>query len=90
MDSYQFLDVSLDELSTTIKSFPSLDASGMEDDSFKRKLVYPYEKSKTIESFHKPWKLAREAYFSTSKQPYPNFEEILRTQAVIKKIRYPI
>ena len=64
LDSYRFLDASLDKLSTTIKSFPSLDANGIENDLFKRKLAYPYEKEKTIESFYKPLKLGREDYFS--------------------------
>ena len=44
LDSYRFLDASLDKLSQTLTSFPSLDANGMEDDLFKRKLAYPYEK----------------------------------------------
>ena len=84
-DSYGFLDASLDKLSTTLKSFPSLDANGMKDDLFKRKLAYPYEKGKTIESYYKPLKLGREDYFSTLKQSYPDFEEIIRTQATIVK-----
>ena len=63
LDCYRFLDASLDKLSTTLKSFPSLDANGMEDDLFKRKLAYPYEKGKTIESYYKPLKLCREDYF---------------------------
>ena len=79
------MDASLDKLSKTLKSFPSLNANGMEDDLFKRKLAYPYEKDKTIESFHKPLKLGRGDYFSTSKQSYPDFEEIIRTQAIIIK-----
>ena len=83
MDSYRFLDASLDKLSLTLTSFPSLDKNGMEDDLFKRKLAYSYEKGKTIESFYKPLKLGREDYFSTLKQSYPDFEEILRTQAII-------
>ena len=82
LDSYRFLDASLDKLSTTLKSFPSLDANGMEDDLFKRKLAYPYEKGETIESFYKPLKLGRDDYLSTLKQSYPDFEEILRTQAI--------
>ena len=57
----------------------------MEDDLFKRKLAYPYEKSKTIESFYKSLKLGKEDYFSTLKESYPEFEEIIRTQAVIMK-----
>ena len=85
MDSYRFLDASLDKLSTTLKSFPSLDANGMEGDLFKGKLAYPYEKGKTIESFYEPLKLGREDYFSTLEQSYPDFEKIIRTQAIIIK-----
>ena len=85
LDSYGFLDASLDKLSTTLTSFPSLDSNGMEDDLFKRKLAYPYEKGNNIESFYKPLKLGRDDYFSTLKQSYPDFEEILRTQAIIVK-----
>ena len=49
LDSYRFLDASLDKLSTALKFFPSLDANGMKDDLFKRKLAYPYVKGKTNE-----------------------------------------
>ena len=87
LDSFRFLDASLDNLSTTLKSFPSLDANGMEDDLFKRKLAYPYEKVKTIESFYKPLKLCREDDSSTLRQSYPDFEELVRTQAIIIKNR---
>ena len=83
MDSYRPLDVSLDKLSTTLKFFPPLDANGMEDDLFK--LAYPYEKGKTFESRYKSIKLGRENYFSTLKQSYPDFEEIIRTKAIIIK-----
>ena len=85
LDSYRFLDASLDKLSMTLTSFPSLDANGMEDDLFKRKLAYPYEKGKNIESYYKPLRLGRDDYFSTLKQSYPDFEEIIRTQAIIVK-----
>ena len=87
LDSYRFLYASLDKLSTTLKSFPSLDTNGMEDELFKRKLAYPYEKGKTIESFFKPLKIGREDYVSTLKQSYPDFEEIKRTQTIILKNR---
>ena len=85
LDSYRFLDASLDKLSKTLSSFPSLDANGMEDDLFKRKLAYPYENCNNIESYYKPLKLGREDYFSNLKQSYPDFEEIIRTQAIIVK-----
>ena len=85
LDSYRFSDASLDKLSQTLTSFPSLDANGMEDDLFKRKLAYPYEKGKNIESYYKSLKLGRGDYFSTLKQSYPDFEEIIRTQAIIVK-----
>ena len=83
LDSCRFLDASLDKLSKSLKSFPSLDANGMEDDLFKPKLAYPYEKGKTTESFCKPSKIGREDYFSTLIQSYRDFEEIIRTQAII-------
>ena len=85
LDSHRFLDASLDKLSLTLTSFPYLDKNGMEDDLFKRKLAYPYEKGNTIESYYKPLKLGREDYFSTLKPSYPDFEKILRTQAIIVK-----
>ena len=89
-DIYRFLDASLDKLFETLKSFPFLDAKGMEDDLFKRKLAYPYEKSKTIESISKPLKLGREDYFSTLNQSYPDFEEKIRTHAIIIKNKITI
>ena len=85
LDSYRFLDTSLDKLSMLLSSFPSLDKNGMEDDLFKRKLANPYEKGNNIESFYKPLKLGREDSFSTLKQSYPDFEEIIRTKAIIVK-----
>ena len=87
MDSRGFLDASLDNLSATLVSFPSLDANGMEDDLFKRKFAYPYEKGKTIESFYKPLNLGRDDYFSTLKQSYPDFAEKIRTQAIVIKYK---
>ena len=59
LDSYRFLDASLDKLFTTLKPLPSLDANGMKDDLFIRKVAYPYEKGKTIRSFYKPLKLEK-------------------------------
>ena len=44
LDSYRFIDSSLDKLYTTLKPFSSLDANGMEDDLLKRKLAYSDDK----------------------------------------------
>ena len=90
LDSYRFLDTSLDNLSLTLTSFPSLDINGMEDDLFKRKLAYPCEKGNNIESFYKPLKLGREDYFSTLEQSYPDLEEMMKTQAIIVKSKITI
>ena len=87
LDSYRFLDANLGKLSLTLTSLPSLDKNGMEHDLLKRKLACPYEKGKTIESYYKPLKLGREDYFPILKQSYPDFEEILRTQAILVKNR---
>ena len=87
LDSFGFLNASLDKLPMMLKSFPSLDKNGMEDELSKRKFAYPYEKGKNIESFYEPLKLGREDYFPTLKQSYPDFEEKIRTQAIIVKIR---
>ena len=88
MDTYRLLDANLDNLSTTSKSFPSLDANGMEDELFKTNKAYPYEKSQSIESFYKPLNIGRGDYFSSLKQSYPDFEKITRTQA--KVVEYKI
>ena len=87
LDGYRFLNASLDKLSLTLPCFPSLDKNGMEDDLFKRKLAYPYEKGKTLESYYKPLKLDREDYFSTLKHSYPDFKEVIRTHAIFMKNR---
>ena len=63
LDSYSFLDASLDILSSTLSSFPFLAAKRMEDGLFKTTLPYPYEKDQTIESFYQPLKFGRGDYF---------------------------
>ena len=85
MDSYRFSGSSLDKLSATFKSFLSLDANGKEDELFRKKLAYPYEEGKTIESFFEPLKTGGEDYFSTSKQMYLDSHEIKRTKAMFVK-----
>ena len=81
LDGYRFFDACSDKLSITLKFFRSLYENEMEEDLFKRKLACPNEKGQSIESFYKPLKLGREDYFSTLKQSYPGFKEIIRKQA---------
>ena len=85
LDASTSLDASLDNVSTTLTSFPSLVAKGMENELFKKKLAYPYEKDQTIDSFYQPLKLFIEDYFSFLKQSYLDFEELKWTQATMVK-----
>ena len=50
-------------------------------------LLIHMKKGKNIDSYYKPLKLCREDYFSTLKQSYPKFEELIRTQAIFVKNR---
>ena len=52
-----------------------------------KKSTYPYEKCQYFESFYNLLKLGREVSFFSSKQPYPDFEKIITTQARVVKIR---
>ena len=82
LDSYNFLDASMDKLSTTLLSFPFIVANGIEDDVFEGKLTQQFEKGQSFESLYEPLKLGREDYFSTLKQSIPNFEETM-TQVIV-------
>ena len=77
----------MDKMSITLKPFPSLDKNSIEDDLFQRKLASSYEKGNTIQSIYKPLKIVTEVYFSTLKQSYPDFGEILNTHGIILKNR---
>ena len=83
LDSYRFSDGSSKKLSATRTFFPSLGGNGRESELFKKKFASPYEKGKAIESFFQQLKLGREHLFSTLKQSYPGFEEIIWTQAIV-------
>ena len=48
LDSYRFLDASLDKLSLTLTSFPSLDKNGMEDDFSNENLLIHMKKVTTL------------------------------------------
>ena len=61
----------------------------MEYELFKEKSAYP-QKSQITESTYESPKLGTENYFSFLKQSYPDFEEIIRSQAVLVKNKKPI
>ena len=54
LDSFRHLTAGSEYLSTTITSFPALYRNGMENELFKTKWVYPYQKFQTAESFFEP------------------------------------
>ena len=58
---------------------------GMEDDLFKKKLGYPYEKNKSIKPFHVSLNLKRIEFFSTLKQSTTSDERISRTRIKFEK-----
>ena len=84
LDSQLFLSTNLDKLVKSINSFPIMDENGLDDESFKEKLGYPYEVfalSKLQESLN----LTTEDFWSLLKQTTPPDEEIKRTQEIILK-----
>ena len=59
-DSFNFLDASFDNLSTTSTCFPSSDANGeREMNSSGGKLAFPCEKFHSVEPLHNPVKLGK-------------------------------
>ena len=58
-----FLKTSLNNISTTITFYSSTDANGMEQELFKKKRAFSYEKGRTIEFFYEPSKLGRTQFF---------------------------
>ena len=84
LDSYRFLNSSLDKLIKSINNFPIMNLEGMSDELFKKKLAYPYEYL-NLDNFQEPLNLTLEDFWSTLKQTTPSLEEINRTQENIKK-----
>ena len=87
LDSYRFLNSSLDKLMSMQSGanyFPIMTLEGMSDESFKKKLAYPYEYF-THNNFQEPLNPSTEDFWSTLKQTTPSLEEINRTQEIIKK-----
>ena len=84
-DSNRFLDGGLDKLSILLTFFPSLGSNGIKDELFKAKLTYTHREGQTFASFYKPPKLRTGDYFFSLKRSYPDFEEVIRTQAIVVK-----
>ena len=88
LDSYRFLNSSLDKLMKSMQSaantFPIMDENGLDDELFKKKLAYPYEYL-NLSNIQEPLNLSPEDFWSTLKQTTPSLEEINRTQEIIKK-----
>ena len=49
----------------------------MEHELLEKKLAYPYENGQANKSFYKPLNSGREDCFSTLRQTYPDFEEVI-------------
>ena len=88
LDSYRFLNSSLDKLiksmQSSANSFPIMDENGFTDELFKKTLAYPYEYL-YLSNIPEPFNLSPEDFWSTLKQTTPSLEEINRTQEIIKK-----
>ena len=86
LDSYRFLNSSLDKLMKSTQSagnsFPIMDENGFTDELFKKKLAYPYEYL-ILSNIQEPLNLSPEDFWSTLKQTTPSLEEINRTQEII-------
>ena len=84
LDSYRFLSSSLRKLIASLDTFKYMDSEGLNDDLFKKKLAYPYEKF-NLENMSQPLNLTKEDYWSTLTQSYPCDDDIKRTQQLIDK-----
>ena len=84
LDSYRFLSSSLDKFVKSLDSLPVMDENGFIDNTFKKKLIYPYENF-NMDNFDKPLNLTKEDYWSTSTQSYPSDDDIKSTQELIDK-----
>ena len=84
LDSYRFLSSSLQKLIASLDTLKYMNSEGLIDDSFKKKLAYPYEKF-NLNNFQEPLNLTKEDFWSTLTQSYPCDDDIKRTQQLIDK-----
>ena len=59
----------------------------MEEVLFSRKVTHPYGKKPANESFFITLKLGREVYFSVLIQSFSDFDQLMRTRAIVVKDR---
>ena len=76
LDSYRFLNSSLDKLIRSVDSLPIMELEGMSDELFKKKLAHPYEYF-ILDNFQEPTNLTKDDFWSTLKQTTPPDEEII-------------
>ena len=84
LDSYRFLQSSLDKLAQSLNDFPIMKSQQLDDSLLLKKLAYAYEYF-SESNFDQPLDLKKEHFYSTLKQSYPPQQEIDRTFEIIKK-----
>ena len=58
LDSFQVLDADMNKLSKLLTYFLTLDANGIKDELFRKKVAHQYEKFQIIESSYEPINIA--------------------------------
>ena len=84
LDSYRFLSSSLQKLIASLDTLKFMNSDGLNDDLFKKKLAYRYEKF-NLDNLQEPLNLTKEDSWSTLTQSYPCDDDIKRTQQLIDK-----
>ena len=85
IDSYRFLQSSLDGLVKTVDELTLLEKEFPSNwELLNKKLAYPYEYFKSLDDYNLPvTNLVKESYFSKLKLGYPQDSEIQRTNEII-------
>ena len=84
LDSYRFLQSSLDKLAQSVNDFPIMKSQQLDDPILLKKLAFAYEFFNP-ENFDQPLNLKKEHFYSTLKQSYPPQQEIDRTFEIINR-----
>ena len=90
IDSYRFLQSSLDGLVETVDELTLLKKNEFPDkwELLNKKLAYPYEYFKSLDDYDLPvTNLVKEDYFSKLRKRYPQDSEIQRTNEIIETFK---